>query len=147
MPGSGTRQQGINLLPHRGSWHNTLLNAAATLLVDCVFSVRPCSGFTSTQCSFEQREDLDALTLQHGCLPINNPHSVRFVYKTCVIIKKMPRYLHWIHGPHSTGFAIELKVEATFEGKKEKTRPVTLHHIFFNAKLLHKYTKHQQQPR
>lgn len=76
MPGSGTRQQSINLLPHCGSWHNTLLNAATTLLVYCVFSVRPCSGFTSTQCSFEQREDLHALTLHPGCLPINNPLGV-----------------------------------------------------------------------
>lgn len=82
MPGSGTRQQGINLLPHCGSWHNTLPNAATTLLVYCVFSVRPYSGFMSTQCSFEQQEDLDALTLQPGCLPINNPLSVWLYIKS-----------------------------------------------------------------
>lgn len=148
MPRSGTRQQGINLLPHRGSWHNTLLDAATTLLVYCVFSVRPCSDFTTTQCSFEQQEEFRCSdSVARVFLPINNPLSVSLYIKSVWLSKKCPDiYMKsMIHIALDLLWSLKLKV--SLRGKKRKNpNPITSHHLF-NAKLLHKYTKHRQQPR
>lgn len=83
MPGSGTRQQGINLLPHCGSWHNTH-HSPCLLCVQCAALQRlhvntmllwTTGGFRCSDSA--ARVFTDKQSSQRAV-----------VYKKCVIIKK-----------------------------------------------------------